>query len=165
MPNIKNKSGFEFEAQRALLIDETPLWVFWIPTFFWSVIQSVLNHSNFLVAYRWHASFIWKVLAKQSVEVFIAIPFSTCKWSGKVGRALELLIIGVPCKLFAIVKGQRFHPCRQRLELVHNGRADQLAVFIGYLGHHGIPALALGHPSYLYVALSPSQSFWKILPR
>ena len=91
-------------------------------SFSWSVIQSVLNHSNFLIADCGHGSFLWNVLAKQAVEVFIAAPFPAGKWSGKVDRALKLLInLGMPCKLFAIVKGQRFHPCRQRLELVHNG--------------------------------------------
>ena len=91
-------------------------------SFPWSVIQSVLNHSNFLIADCGHGSFLLNVLAKQAVEVFIAAPFLTCKWSGKVGRALKLLInMGMPCKLFAIVKGQRLHPGSHRLELVHNG--------------------------------------------
>ncbi|MEY3135084.1 MAG: hypothetical protein RJA39_966, partial [Pseudomonadota bacterium] len=47
-------------------------------------------------------------MAKQVVEVFIAAALQAGKWSGKVGRALKLLInMGMPCKLFAIVKGQR----------------------------------------------------------
>ena len=91
-------------------------------SFPWSVIQSVLNHSNFLISDRGHGSFFWYVLAQQSIEVFIAASLPACKWSGKVSRALKLFInLAVSCKLFAVVKGQRFHPCRQRLELVHNG--------------------------------------------
>ena len=84
--------------------------------------QSVLNHSNFLIADGGHGSFLWNVLAKQTVEVFIAAPFPACRWSGKVGRALKLLInIGMPCKLFAIIKGQRLDLGSHRFELVHNG--------------------------------------------
>ena len=88
-------------------------------SFSWSVIQSVLNHSNFLIADCGHGSFLWNVLAKQAVEVFIAAPFPAGKWSGKVGRALKLFInMGMPCKLFAIVKGQRLHPGSVTFELV-----------------------------------------------
>ena len=87
-----------------------------------SVIQSVLNHSNFLIADCGHGSFFGYVLAKQAVEVFIAAPFPAGKWSGKVGRALKFFInISMPRKLFAVVKGQRLHPGCQRLELAHNG--------------------------------------------
>ena len=91
-------------------------------SFSWSVIQSVLNHSNFLVADCGHGSSLWNVLAKQPVEVFIAPPLPTCKGSGKVGRALKLLInMGMRCKLFAIVKCQRLDPGSHRFELVQNG--------------------------------------------
>ena len=91
-------------------------------SFSWSVIQSVLNHSNFLIADCGHGSFLWNVLAKQTFEVFIAAPFPAGKWSAKVGSALKLFInIGMPRKLFAVVKGQRLDPGSQRLELVHNG--------------------------------------------
>jgi hypothetical protein len=51
--------------------------------------------------------------------VFIAAALPAGKWSGKVGRALKLFInMGMPCKLFAIVKGQRFHPGSVTFELV-----------------------------------------------
>jgi hypothetical protein len=88
-------------------------------SFSWSVIQSVLNHSNFLIADCGHRSPLWNVLAKQVVEVFIAAALQAGKWSGKVGRALKLFInMGMPRKLFAIVKGQRFHPGSVTFELV-----------------------------------------------
>ena len=88
-------------------------------SFSWSVIQSVLNHSNFLISDCGHGSFLWNVLAKQAVEVFIAAAFPTCKGPGKVGSALKMLInMGMTCKLFAIVKGQRLHPGSVTFELV-----------------------------------------------
>jgi hypothetical protein len=91
-------------------------------SFSWSAIQYVLNYSNFLICNRRHGSFLWNVFAKQTVEVFIAAPFLAGKWSGKVDSALKLFInIGMPRKLFAVVKGQRLDPGSQRLELVHNG--------------------------------------------
>ena len=75
-------------------------------SFSWSVIQSVLNHSNFLISDRGHGSFLRDVLPQQPVEVFIAASLPACKWSGKVSRALKLFInLAVSCKLFAIVKG------------------------------------------------------------
>jgi hypothetical protein len=65
-----------------------------------------LNRFNFLTIDRGHGSFLWNVLAKQTVEVFIAAPFPACKWSGKLSSALKLFInMGMPCKLFAVVKG------------------------------------------------------------
>ena len=57
-----------------------------------SVIQSILNHSNFLICNCRRSSFLWNVLAKQTVEVFIATAFPAGKWSGKVGSALKLFI-------------------------------------------------------------------------
>ena len=59
-------------------------------SFSWSVIQSVLNHSNFLISDRGHGSFLRDVLPQQPVEVFIAASLPACKWSGKVSRALKL---------------------------------------------------------------------------
>lgn len=90
-------------------------------SFSWSVIQSVSNHSNFLISNHGHGSFLRDVLPQQPVEVFIAASLSACKRSGKVSRALKLFInLAVSCKLFAIVIGQCFHPSCQRPELVHN---------------------------------------------
>ena len=61
-------------------------------------------------------------MAKQAVEVFIAAAFPAGKWSGKVGSALKLFInIGMPRKLFAVVKGQRLDPGCHGFELIHNG--------------------------------------------
>mgnify|MGYP003329294827 FL=1 len=53
-----------------------------------SVIQSVLNHSNFLICNRRHGSFLGDVLAQQAVEVLIAASLPASKWSGKVSGAL-----------------------------------------------------------------------------
>ena len=87
-------------------------------SFPWSVIQPVLNHFNFLAG----------------------------KWSGKVCRALKLFInMCIRCKLFDVVKGQRLDPGSHRSEFVHNGQADQLRCFVGYVGYDAIPALALDH--------------------
>jgi hypothetical protein len=75
-----------------------------------------LNHSNFLIADCGHGSFLWNVLAQQTVEVFIAAPFPAGKWSGKLGRALKLFInMRMPRKLFAVVKGQRLTLSSERL--------------------------------------------------
>ena len=91
-------------------------------SFSWSVIQSVLNLSNFLISDCGHGSFLWNILAQQTVEIFIAAPLPAGKWSGKVGRALKLLInMRMRCKLFAVVKGQRLDPGSHWFELVHNG--------------------------------------------
>ena len=85
----------------------------------WSVIQSVLNHFNFLIADCGHGSFLWNVLAQQAVEILIAATFPAGKWSGKVSGALKLFInMDVRCKLFAVVKGQRFDPSCHGFELV-----------------------------------------------
>ena len=48
-------------------------------SFSWSVIQSVLNHSNFLISDRGHGSFLGDVLPQQPVEVFIAASLPACK--------------------------------------------------------------------------------------
>ena len=55
-------------------------------SFSWSVIQSVLNHFNFLISDRGHGSFFWDVLPQQSIEVFIAASLPACKWSSKPHR-------------------------------------------------------------------------------
>jgi hypothetical protein len=74
-------------------------------SFSWSVIQSVLIHSNFLLSDRGHGSFLWNILAKQTVEVFMAAAFPAGKWSGKLGSALKLFInIGMPCKPLPLSK-------------------------------------------------------------
>ena len=87
-----------------------------------SVIQSVLNHSNFLISDRGHGSFLGDVLAQQPIEVFIAAAFPTGKGSGKVSRALKLLInMCMRCKLFAVIKGQRLDSFAQGLEVTHDG--------------------------------------------
>jgi hypothetical protein len=71
----------------------------------WSVIQSVLNHFNFLIADCGHRSFLGDILAQQTVEILIAATLPAGKWSGKVGRALKFFInISMPRKLFAVVK-------------------------------------------------------------
>ena len=56
------------------------------------------------------------------LKILIAATLKDGKWPGKVGGALNMFInIGMPRKLFALVKGQRLHPGSQRLEHVHNG--------------------------------------------
>jgi hypothetical protein len=61
-------------------------------------------------------------------------------------RALELFInLAVSCKLFAIVKSQCFQPGCQRLELVHNGLADQVRCIVHHFGHYDTPAFTLRH--------------------
>ncbi len=54
-------------------------------SFSWSAIQSVLNRSNILTSDRGHGSFLWNVLARQTVEVFIASPFPSLQmvWQSK----------------------------------------------------------------------------------
>ena len=55
-----------------------------------SVIQSVLNHPNFLISDPGHGSFLRDVLAQQIVEILIASKLPAGKWSGNVSRALKL---------------------------------------------------------------------------
>ena len=87
-----------------------------------SVIQSVLNHSNFLICNRRHGSFLRDVLAQQPIEVFIASSLPAGEWSGKVGRTLELLInMEMTRKFLSIVKGQCLDSLAQRLEVTHYG--------------------------------------------
>ncbi len=76
-----------------------------------SVIQSVLNHFNFLISYPGHGSFLRGVLAQQNVKILIAALLQAGKWSGKVGSALKLFInMCMPCKLSAVVKSQCLAP-------------------------------------------------------
>ena len=91
-------------------------------SFSWSVIQSVLNDSNFLISDRGHGSFLGDVLAQQAVQVFIAAAFPAGKWSGKVSRTLKLFInMCMRCELFAVVIGQRLDSFEQGLEVPHDG--------------------------------------------
>jgi hypothetical protein len=84
-----------------------------------------LKHSNFLISERGHRSFLWNVLAEQTVEVFIAVPFPAGKWSGKVSRIIKLLInMGMPCKLFDFIKRLTSDPGYLRIELIQNSRVD-----------------------------------------
>jgi hypothetical protein len=104
------------------VIDETPLRVFYSQSFSWPVLQSVLNHSNFLISDRGHGSFLGYVLAQQPIEIFIAAAFPNGKRSGKVSRALKLFInLGMRCKLFAVVEGQCLDSFVQGLEVTHDG--------------------------------------------
>jgi hypothetical protein len=69
-----------------------------------------LNHSNLLIADCGRGSFLSNVSAQQTVEVFIAAPLPAGKWFGKVILAFKLLInLGMPCKLFAVVKASIFY--------------------------------------------------------
>ena len=87
-----------------------------------SVIQSVLNHSNFLITNRRHGSLLWDVLPQQSVEILIAASLPTSKRSSKVSCALKLFInMCMRCKLFAVVKGQCLDSFAQGLEVAHDG--------------------------------------------
>jgi len=87
-----------------------------------SVIQSVLNHSNFLITNRRHGSLLWNVLAQQPIKVLIAASLPTGKWSCKVSGGVELLINqSVRCKLFSIVIGQSLDPDGEGLEVAHYG--------------------------------------------
>ena len=87
-----------------------------------SVIQSVLNHSNFLITSRRHGSLLWDVLPQQSVEILIAASLPTSKWPGKVSSAVEFLINQpVRRKFLPIVIGQCPDPYREGLEVAHYG--------------------------------------------
>jgi hypothetical protein len=93
-----------------------------------------LNHSIFVIADCGHGSFFWNVLALQTVDFIIAAPFPTCKWSGKIGRALKLLINkGMPCNLFAVVKGQRLTRATKGWSLSTMAELTNSAVFFSNL--------------------------------
>jgi len=91
-------------------------------SFSWSVIQSVLDHSNLLICDSRHSPFLRNVLAQQAIEVFVAPALPACKGPSKVARALQLLInMNMPGKLFSIVIGQSLHTQDQWFEVIHYG--------------------------------------------
>lgn len=112
----------------------------------WSVIQSVLNHCNFLLINRIHQSLFRHILTQQAIKVLVGALLPTCKGSGKVASAFERLVnLNVRRKLFAVVVGQRFDPTCKGLEPFNNGVADQLGSLVSHLDYDPEAALALDH--------------------
>jgi hypothetical protein len=104
-----------------------------------------LNHSNFLISDRGHQYFLWNVLAQQTVEFLIAAPFPAGKWAGLIGRALMLLIDGIPCNLFAVVKGYRLNLTAIGLSLSTMAELININILLSTISMNVIPALALDH--------------------
>lgn len=74
------------------------------------MIQSVLDHSQLLICYGFHASLLGYVLSQQSVEVLVATALPAAIRVSKVGLDVQGLInaLVVP-KLFAVVHSQGLH--------------------------------------------------------
>ena len=112
----------------------------------WSVIQSVLNHCNFLLINRIHQSLFRHILTQQTIKVLVGAPLPTCKGSGKLASALERLVnLNVRGKLFAVVVGERFNPTCKGLESFHNGFPDELGGLVRHLDYDPEATLALDH--------------------
>ena len=111
-----------------------------------TVVQSILNHSNFLATNHRHRSLLWNVLAQQSIKILSAASLPACKWSDKVRSAVEFLIYQtLRRKLFPVVIGQSLAHYSEGFEVSHYGWTDQFRGFVGHRDNDWIPVPALDY--------------------
>jgi hypothetical protein len=96
-----------------------------------AIIQSILDHLNFVFSYICHLALLWHVFPHQASEVLSGASLPTGTGPDKVTRAAQRIIIhGVPAKFFAEVIVQRLDTGFKRLERLDDRRANQDDFFV-----------------------------------
>jgi len=107
-----------------------------------SVIQSVFNHSNFLIGDVCHRPLLGNILPQKSVEVLVRAALPACKGPGKAPRAAQRLVnFDMSTELFSVVVGRRFNPCLEGLEHLDDGRSHQVGRFFETFAMTAYPLL------------------------
>ena len=89
---------------------------------------------------------LWLKLTQQTLKVLAGALLPKSEVTGKVARAIELLVIlNLRRKLIIVILGKRIQLVCKGLKPFNNGSADQVGCLVGHLDYDTEAALALDH--------------------